>query len=127
MRSSTGMAKKKSEETKKSSKNDRVYPSEEQGIEPRKTREKAKEEMSTGEKEADVYSKVGRDALREDDEVDDWEEGFMDGAEGGGQRAKCMKCGAEIEVNTCVEKELDGELKWFCSAKCLAKYEKEKK
>ncbi|MBI1971145.1 hypothetical protein HYS47_05325 [Candidatus Woesearchaeota archaeon] len=106
-------------------KNVRMYPAEEQGIEKEETREEVEQDMQEGEKEADVYSSAGRKVLRDDDEVDDWEEGFMDGAEAGGGKAKCMKCGTIIEMSSCVEQDIDGELKWFCSDKCLKKYEKE--
>lgn len=115
MRSSSCMAKK------------RDYPAEEQGIEAEETAEELEQDMETGGKEADVYSSKGRKVLRDGDEVDDWEDGFMEGAEGGGQQAKCMRCGKDIKLDQCVEKEIDGELKWYCSMKCLTEYEKKKK
>ncbi len=46
------------------------------------------EEMEIGEKEEDVYSEEGREKLVEDDEIDSWEAGFAEGADG--QR----ECGA---------------------------------
>ena len=105
----------------------KVYPAKEQGTEPDETKEEKELDMGIGEKEADVYTEEGRELLKDNDEVEDWEEGFMEGASGSGQKAKCMKCGKDIEMNTCIEKEIEGELKWFCTAKCLTSFEKGKK
>ena len=39
----------------------------------------------------DIYSEEGREDLVEDGEISPAEEGFMEGAEGNGQGAKCRK------------------------------------
>jgi hypothetical protein len=75
------------------------------------------------EKEEDIYSEGGREELVEDDEIEPWEQGFMQGAEGGGQGAKCRKCGKPL-VDDVVEKEIDGENYRFCSEECAKKFEK---
>ena len=87
-----------------------------------KKKEDVELDMETGKLEADVYSEPGREVLEEDDELKPWEEGFMKGASGPGQQGKCAKCGKALLDNSTVEKEIDGELKWFCSDDCLAKY-----
>ena len=40
-----------------------------------------------------IESEEGRESLLEDDEISPEEEGFMEGASGDGQGAKCRKCG----------------------------------
>jgi len=69
-----------------------AYPAKEQGIEPEKTSEEKKEDMEEGEKDEDVYSEEGREKLEEDDEIDDWEAGYMEGAEHKGEQAMCAHC-----------------------------------
>ena len=73
--------------------------------------------------EEDVYSGEGRNDLVEDDEISAEEEGFMEGAEDDGQNAKCAKCGKLLKKQNLVEKEIEGEVKWFCSEQCVEKYE----
>ncbi len=73
----------------------------------------------------DVYSEEGRESLVEDDEISPEEEGFMEGANGGGQGAKCRRCGA-ILGDDFIEKEIDGEIYRFCSDECAEKYSKKK-
>lgn len=76
----------------------------------------------------EIYSDKGREKMLEDDEIEPWEEGFMEGAEGGGEKAKCANCGKVLEQDSMniIEKEIDNELKWFCSEDCVEKYEKKK-
>ena len=88
-----------------------------------KEKEDIESEMEVGDLEADVYSDEGRDDLEENDELDAWEEGFMEGAEGAGQQGKCANCGKALLDDSTVEKEVDGELRWFCSDTCLDEYE----
>jgi len=109
----------------------RIYPSKEQGIEKPETTEKIESEMESGEEEENVYSEEGREKLAENDEMEPFEEGFMEGAEGRGQRNCCAECGkllGEDEENI-IEREFEGDLKWFCSekhAKDFLKKHKEK-
>ncbi len=76
------------------------------------------------EEEKDIYSEGGREKLVEDDEIEPWEQGFMQGAEGGGQGAKCRKCGKPLVDKEIVEKEIDGENYRFCCEECANKFEK---
>ncbi|MBW2967730.1 hypothetical protein KY362_04535 [Candidatus Woesearchaeota archaeon] len=90
-------------------------------------KDEKREEMEEGEMDEDVYDDVGRDKLMEDDEIDDWEEGFMEGAEDDGEQGKCANCGAALmDAENTYETKLDGKTYWFCSSHCLEKY-KEKK
>ncbi|PIN86747.1 hypothetical protein COV19_03355 [Candidatus Woesearchaeota archaeon CG10_big_fil_rev_8_21_14_0_10_44_13] len=82
------------------------------------------EESSTQE---GVYSDEGREDLVEDDEISAEEEGFMEGAEDNGQHAKCANCGKAIKKQNTIEKEIDGDIKWFCSEHCVDKYEEKAK
>lgn len=102
------------------------YPAAEQGIEKPDTSEDIEQEMETGEKEENVYSEEGREKLSEDDEMDPSEEGFMEGAEGRGQKHCCAECGkllGEDEENI-VEREFEGDMKWFCSEEHAENYAK---
>jgi len=77
--------------------------------------------------EEEIYSEEGREALVEDDEIEPWEEGFMEGADSGGKGAKCRKCGKILEeMDDVVEKEIDGELYRFCSDECAEKLEEKR-
>ena len=69
-----------------------------------------------------VYSEKSREELLEDDEIKDWEEGFMEGADMDGQLGKCANCG-DILNEQCDEKEFDGKVIRFCCATCLENYE----
>jgi len=84
--------------------------------------EDLEQDMHLGNKEEDVYSEAGRDELREDDEISDWEEGFSQGAEAGGSKAKCAECG-KILKEKFVEKKIGKKMFRFCSNKCVDKYE----
>jgi len=86
-------------------------------------KEKIKEKMEKGKKEADVYSDDGVEELtEEEDEVEDTEEGFMEGYNVGGERfVKCKNCG-EIIGEDFVEEEINEEMYRFCSDECAEKY-----
>ena len=85
--------------------------------------EEFEEEMDTGKRDKDVYTEEGREALVEDDEVEAWEEAWSEGAEGKGSKGVCAHCGKPLsqEEDDVVEREIDGELAWFCSDKCAKK------
>ena len=72
----------------------------------------------------EIYSEEGRKKLVEEDEIEPWEEGFMEGADEDGQHAKCRKCGKPL-ADDVVEREIEGELYWFCSDECAEKYEED--
>ncbi|MBS3121811.1 hypothetical protein J4434_02925 [Candidatus Woesearchaeota archaeon] len=81
------------------------------------------DEEKTEENEG-IYSDEGREEMLDNDEIDSFEEGFMQGAEMDGQKAKCRKCGRIlINPKSTVEREVNGKLIWFCSEKCADKYE----
>jgi len=69
----------------------------------------------------DIYSEEGREKQVEDDEISPLEEGFMEGAEGGGKGAKCRKCGKILDDDF-IEKKVGDELCRFCSDECADKY-----
>jgi hypothetical protein len=77
--------------------------------------------------EDNVYSPEGREEIMEDDGITPLEEGFMEGAEGGGQEAKCRFCGEPLgDKEDVVEREIDGSIERFCSDDHAEKYIKEK-
>src|SRR3989338_1165514 len=103
---------------KKPLKEEKVYPAEEQGIEREETDEEVEEEMKTGRKDEDIYAKKGRDLLEEDDEIQPWEEGFMEGASGLGQLGKDALTGEPLMgADDIIELEHEGKLYRFVSEK----------
>jgi len=73
----------------------------------------------------DIYKEDERDSLTEDEgSIKPWEEGFMEGASGDGQDAKCANCGNALMRENLVEKEINSERRWFCSDNCVRNYEK---
>ena len=90
--------------------------------------EKFEDEMNAGERDTDVYTEEGREELVEDDEVEAWEEEWSEGAEGKGSKGVCAHCSRPLsqEEDEVVEKEIDGEVLWFCSDKCARKGPKKK-
>ncbi len=96
----------------------------------RKTREKIKEEMESGEKEEDIYSEPGREVLNdEEDEISDVEEGFMQGVEEDEKSAICQTCKKVLsdEESENIEIEYKGDTYRFCSEECAEKFSKKKK
>ena len=93
------------------------------------TKEEVEEEMEEGRKEENVYSEEGREKLAEADEIEPFEEGFMEGAEGRGRKNCCAECGKLIEEEdeNIVERKFDGEIKWFCSEEHAENYAKKHK
>jgi len=73
----------------------------------------------------DIYSEEGREDLVDSDEISPAEEGFMEGAHGDGQGAKCRKCG-KILTGDFTERKVDDEIFRFCSDECADKYVEEK-
>ncbi|MFA6462339.1 MAG: hypothetical protein WCV90_08810 [Candidatus Woesearchaeota archaeon] len=104
------------------------YPAEEQGILPEETEEKIEEEMEEGEKETDIYSKAGRKVLEEEDEIEPWEQGFMEGAAGPGQLGKDALTGKPIMgADEVIELEWEGKMYRFVSQKNAELFLKKKK
>lgn len=80
--------------------------------------------METSETDEDIYDEEGREELLDDDEIEAWEEGFMMGAEGGGQDAKCRTCGKVLKgPEDIVEKKIKGHILRFCSDICADAFE----
>jgi hypothetical protein len=75
----------------------------------------------------DIYSEKGREELLEAGEISAEEEGFMQGASGLGQGAKCRRCGKILgDYKEVFEQEVDGEIYRFCSKRCADKYLRER-
>jgi hypothetical protein len=93
------------------------------------TKENIEQEMEQGKKEETVYSEEGREKLAEDDQVEPFEEGFMEGAEGRGGKNCCAECGKLLgeEEKEIIEREFEGDMKWFCSEEHAEKYAKKHK
>lgn len=82
-------------------------------------------DREAGEKDPDVYTEEGLEDLEDADEIAPWEEGFMEGAKGGGQGAKCRRCG-KILIEDFIERQVGGSIYRFCSEKCAEQYRKQK-
>ncbi len=120
------MAKKKSifegsleKEGIKAEKDEFLEPEEHKG-----THQERMEDISAGEEAEDVYTEEGRESMIEGDEITPLEEGFSEGAEEKGELAKCSSCEKILsqEKEEVVEKEVKGELMFFCSNSCAEKF-----
>lgn len=99
-----------------------IYPHAEQGMSPRKAPEERRQAINQGEQSAEPYDDEGLESLRDDDEIEDWEEGFMRGARGKGQMATCAHCDLVLQSKSkTIERTFQGELMTFCSASCASK------
>jgi RNA polymerase-binding transcription factor DksA len=85
--------------------------------------------LHAGEKGTDVYTEEGREELEETGEMQPWEEGFAKGATGKGEYGVCEHCGKPLgdREEEVIEREIKGELKYFCSEKCANKCKAEHK
>ena len=82
----------------------------------KKTDEEIEEDMESNKDDEEVYEEQGREKLVEDDEIDTWEEGFMEGAEGAGQLGKDALTGEPLsDVEDVVELEINGKIYRFVS------------
>ena len=83
-----------------------------------------KDEINESEDIEKGYSEEGRDSLVENDAMEPWEQGFMEGAEDDGQGAKCRHCGKVLMgPESIVEKEINSIVYRFCSEECAEKFE----
>lgn len=90
-------------------------------VEDPEEQEPAVEPSASGE---DIYDEDDREELLDDDEIEPWEEGFMLGAEGGGQDAKCRTCGKVLKgPEDIIEKKIKGHILRFCSDLCADAFE----
>lgn len=90
-----------------------------------KTSEEMEDDMSLGKEEEEVYNPEGRQKLLEDDEIDDWEEGFMEGADSAGQLGKDALTGEPLrDVEDVIELEIKGKVLRFANKVNADKYKK---
>src|SRR3989344_2135799 len=90
---------------------------------PEEDSDTIKSKMEHGTKDKDIYSKEGDEKLEEDDEIDAWEEGFMQGASGTGQLAKDALTGEPLlDIDEVVELEINGELYRFVNEENAEKF-----
>ena len=93
----------------------------------KETSEDIEEDMELGEKDEDVYSEEGRELLEEDEEIIIEEEGFMEGAEGGGQLSKDALTGEPLMgIDDVVEIEIDGKKYRFVNEENAQKFRRRK-
>lgn len=85
--------------------------------------EKFEQEMDENTRDEDVYTEEGREELLEDGEVSAVEQAWTEGAEGKGHKGVCAHCGKPLsqEEDEVIEREIDGELVWFCGNECAKK------
>tara|TARA_Y100000310_G_scaffold335294_1_gene416927 strand:+ start:916 stop:1158 length:243 start_codon:yes stop_codon:yes gene_type:complete len=70
----------------------------------------------------DVYGKGEAEAMEENDEITELEEGFIKGYNEGESMAKCAKC-KKVLGEEIVEEEIDGNSYRFCSSDCATAFE----
>jgi len=115
--------KKKAAETEEDDEDLELHPSEEQGILPDETSEEHELAIDMGDEDEDIYTEEGRKKLEENDEIEPWEEGVMEGAAGIGQLGKDAFSGKAItDADEVIEMELDGQLYRFVSEKNAEKF-----
>ena len=118
---------KKKKEKLHNPREEEIYPDEEQGILKDKTKEQTEEEMQEGELDKDIYTEEGQELLEADDEIQPWEEGFIEGASGPGQLGKDALTGEPLrDVEEVVEMEIDRKLYRFVSQENAQKFRKKK-
>ena len=84
------------------------------------TRKEKGEEI---EKESeDIYSDEQREEQLEEDEISPAEAAFVEGYESPNM-IQCKNCGKNSELEKMIEKKIDGETYWFCSKKCLERFD----
>lgn len=96
-------------------KDDEAYPSEEQGILPKESSDEKKMKMKLGEEDEDIYSTEGQEEEVEEDEIEPWEAGFMEGASGAGQLGKDALTGKPLIGQKVVEFQIEGKLYRFAN------------
>ncbi len=104
------------------------YPSEEQGILKTKSEDDEEKAMIEGNEDEEVYTSKGREKLEEDDEIETWEEGFMEGASDAGQLGKDALTGEPLmDVEDVYELQFNGKMYRFVNEKNAKKFlEKQK-
>ena len=80
-------------------------------------------DFEEGDHEADIYEEEGREELEDSDEINELEEGFMEGYEEGEHQARCGKCKKILVNEDFIEEEIEGNHYRFCSEECLEAFE----
>ncbi len=75
----------------------------------------------------DMESEEAREELVDSGALSPGEEGFLQGASGGGQGAKCRKCGKVLDDDFIERRDDENEICRFCSDECSEKYFEKKK
>ena len=79
--------------------------------------------------EGDIYDEEGREELISEDEIQNAEEGFVEGFEHGEHEAKCAQCDKILDdySEKIIEEEINEEYYRFCSEECANLFEVGKK
>ena len=82
-----------------------------------KIKDDIRKDLDLGLQDKGVYDEQERHKAVEDDEMEPWEEGFMEGAEGRGQMTSCARCGKLLGQGKAktFEKRINGKRMLFCS------------
>ncbi len=84
-------------------------------------------DFEEGNHEDDIYDEEGREKLEEADEINELEEGFIEGFEEGEHQAKCAECNKVLVDEKFIEEEIDDQHYRFCSDECAYDFESGKK
>ncbi len=82
------------------------------------------DEYTEEEHEEDIYEENKTEELEDDDEIAEWEGGFMEGYEEGRRTAVCATCN-RILMEEFVEKEIKGKKYRFCNEGCAERFKKQ--
>lgn len=100
-----------------------VYPAEEQGIMPEESSQDIEQAMERGDLVEDPATEEGREALVEEDAMEPWEAGFLEGASDEGQHAKDALTGEPLmDVEDVVEAEIEGKTFRFVNEENAEKF-----
>ena len=92
----------------------------------RKGREQEVDEGRLIEKTSDnLYDSGEREAMQDEDSLNDYEAGFMEGYENP-ELIQCDACGKNVDLPHAIEWEVEGVAHWFCTEECLEKFLKKK-
>lgn len=78
--------------------------------------------MKKGDADEDVYSQEGRELLEEDDELETWEQGFIEGEEEGGQLGKDALTGVPLIGDKVIQVKFKGRIYRFANEKNAKKF-----
>ena len=100
-----------------------LHPAEEQGILPEETSEEHEIAMVHGDEDEDIYTEEGVKKLQEDDEIEPWEEGLIEGATELGRLGKDALTGQPLMgADEVIEMDLNGKMYRFVSTKNAEKF-----